>query len=146
MQKEIRGGKSSELMVAGELVRRGIDVYFPCVDDQGIDMILTGGPPDRRKYFEVQIKSVKGYNRIVGLRAVSDKPDNFLLIIHYRHDNRQDEFFWLTRDQAREHAVEAGRGDLVFNAPERERYNEQNLDELAKRLESGNLVGVNQTG
>jgi len=39
-EQKMRGGKSSELIVAGELIRHGLDVYLPCVDDQSIDLLI----------------------------------------------------------------------------------------------------------
>jgi hypothetical protein len=38
----MRGGKTSELIVAGQLLRLRLDVYLPCVDDQAIDMLIKG--------------------------------------------------------------------------------------------------------
>lgn len=40
MNKGMRSGKSSELIVAGQLLRLGLDVYLPSVDDQAIDLLI----------------------------------------------------------------------------------------------------------
>lgn len=136
MNKRIRSGKSSELIVTGELIRHGVDVYLPCVDDQAIDLLLRA--PDGVRYYEVQVKSIKGYNSIVGVKNAEDLRGNYILIVHYRHDSKPDEFFYLTHKQiAHHHLKGSGWGDLVFNKPERERYAEQNLADLAKRILNG---------
>lgn len=114
MNRRSRVGKASELIVAGELVRRGVDVYIPCVDDQAIDLIIRSSDNLFPQYYEVQVKSVKGYNRIVGLRGLTEKPPSYLLIIHYRHEKKDDEFFWLMRDQAKPHAIDGEWGDLIL--------------------------------
>ena len=140
MNKRLRIGKSSELTVAGELIRHGLDVYLPCVDDQAIDLLLRASAPDGVHYYDLQIKSVKGYNRIVGLRDVERQRGNYILIIHYRHDERPDEFFYLTREQIALHQLKDSEwGDLVFNRPERKRYSGQTLADLAKCVLDGEL-------
>ena len=135
MNQRMRSGKSSELIVAGELIRHGVDVYMPCVDDQAIDLLLRADGPDAVRYYDVQVKSVKGYNRIVGVRHLDKQQGSYILIIHYRHDNRPDEFFYLMHDQIGQHLLEdTDWGDLIFNKPEREQYAEQTLAHLAERL------------
>lgn len=59
MNERLRGGKSSELIVAGELLRHGLDGYLPCVDDQAIDLLLRVERPDGVRHYDVQVKSVK---------------------------------------------------------------------------------------
>lgn len=131
----MRAGKSSEYIVAAELLRLGLDVYLPCVDDQAIDMLVRvptreGSP----RHHEVQVKSVKGYNRIVGLSDLTAASDRFVLVIHYRHDDRPDEFFWLRGDEARALRIPESWGDLRFNKAERARYADRTLETLAERL------------
>lgn len=140
MHKSLRGGKSSELIVAGELLRHGLDVYLPCVDDQAIDLLLRADHPDGVRYYDVQVKSVKGYNRIIGLKNVDAKSLRYILVIHYRHDNRHDEFFYLTKEQiSRHHLRDSAWGDLVFNKQERKLYESQTLANLANRILSGEI-------
>ncbi len=140
MNERLRGGKSSELIVAGELLRRGLDVYLPSVDDHAIDLLLRVERLDGVRYYDVQVKSVKGYNRIVGLRNVDTKPSGYILIIHYRHDSHHDEFFYLTKEQIiRHHLKDSPWGDLVFNKQEREQYAAQTLADLTKRILNGEI-------
>lgn len=133
--QRLRSGKSSELRIASELTRLGVDVYMPCVDDQAIDMVIRKDVSEKTIYYDVQVKSVKGYNRIVGLSNVQHKGENYILIVHYRHDNKPDEFFYLTKDQIMRHWLsDSGWGDLVFNKHESEQYASQDLKGLARYL------------
>ena len=140
MNTRLRAGKSSELIVAGELIRHGIDVYVPCVDDQAIDLVIRAGGPDRIRYYDVQVKSSRGYNRIIGLKSIEGRKGRYILVIHYRHDNKPDEFFYLTEQQIQQHQVKgADWGDLIFNAPERDQHRHQHLSHLAHAILAGDL-------
>lgn len=124
-------------MVAGELIRHGLDVYLPLVDDQAIDMIIRMPTHDGVKHYEVQVKSVSGYNRIVGLKDIESKSDTYILIVHYRHDSKPDECLYLFRDHILKfHKKEYEWGDLIFNKPEREKYMPQSLSDLAERIKN----------
>ena len=48
-------GKSAELLVFSELIRRGVDLYLPVIDI-GIDAIIR---KDKNTYLEIQIKSTE---------------------------------------------------------------------------------------
>ncbi|NOZ76825.1 MAG: hypothetical protein GXO65_03945 [Euryarchaeota archaeon] len=126
--------------MAGELIRHGVDVYMPCVDDQAIDLVLRAECPTGIRYYDVQVKRVKGYNRIVGVKSTEGRQGKYILVIHYRHDNKPDEFFYLTQEQiTRHHIMGSEWGDLVFNKPEREKYREQTLSQLAKKILDGKI-------
>ncbi len=137
MNLRMRGGKSSELIVAGQLIRRGLDVYMPCVDDQAIDLVIRVDRGDEVVFHEIQVKSVKGYNRIVGVSVPHEKRrSRYVLVIHYRHDAGHDEFFYLRGDQITKHRPEGATwGDLIFNKAERAMYAHQTLDDLARCLQ-----------
>jgi hypothetical protein len=135
MNKKLRAGKSSELTVAGELIRQGLDVYIPCVDDQSIDLIIRVKKPRRVVFYDAQVKSVRGYNRIVGVCNPRRQGGNYLLIIHYRHDNKPDEFFYLNKKQIERYYLEGSEwGDLIFKKADREKLKHQNLINLAESL------------
>lgn len=139
MNNRSRNGKSSELMVAGELIRHGLDIYLPLVDDQAIDMIIRQPIGNEVKHYDVQVKSVSGYNRIIGLRDIEAKDDTYILILHYRHSTKEDECLYLLRNQIlKYHSSEYEWGDLIFNKPQREQYMSQSLAELATKIK-GNL-------
>jgi len=129
-------------MVASLLTRNSIDVYFPIVDDIAIDMIIRTDS----MYYDIQVKSVKNYNRIVGVKKLHSKKKNYIIIIHYRHDKKNDEFFYLTLKQAIRLWKEKDKdgnlnkwGDLIFNKVERQLYSTQTLEDLATRIISSTL-------
>lgn len=137
MNERMRQGKSGELRVASELIRQGLDVYSPLVDDQAIDLIVRVPAAGGVRHFDIQIKSVAGYNRVIGVRLPRERLDEYILILHFRHSNRDDEFFYLTGEQAaRHHLPDSPFGDLVFNKPERQAYGAQTLAALAEFLRS----------
>ena len=141
MNKRLRVGKSSELAVASQLIRHGLDAYVPCVDDQSIDLLIRSEVEGSIKYYDVQVKSVAGYNRIIGVPDVDEKSDKWLLIIHYRHEGKVDEYFYLTRAQVQQQHIKGSEwGDLIFNKEEREsKYMNQNLADLADKIRAGRL-------
>lgn len=141
MNNRSRNGKSSELMVAGNLIRYGLDIYLPLVDDQAIDMIIRQPIGSVVKHYDVQVKSVSGYNRIVGLRDIEAKADTYILILHYRHSTKEDECLYLLRDQIRKyHKPEYEWGDLIFNKPQREEHMSQSLALLATKIKEDTLI------
>ena len=140
MNLRLRGGKSSELIVAGELLRKGIDVYLPCVDDQAIDLLVRAEKGGLVRHYDVQVKSVEGYNRIIGIKKGGLKNRRSILVVHYRHLDRPDEFFYLTREQvAKHHLADSDWGDLVFNKDERRLYSRQTLEYLAQKIINAKL-------
>jgi lipopolysaccharide biosynthesis glycosyltransferase len=141
-----RNGKSSELFVAGELIRHGLDVYLPLVDDQAIDMIIRTPLGNTLRHYDVQVKSVAGYNRIVGLRDIEKKSETHILIIHYRHATKPDECLYLLREQVLQyHNPKYEWGDLIFNKPDRERHIAQSLEALAASIKADTLITSGQT-
>lgn len=141
MNNRSRNGKSSELMVAGELIRHGLDIYLPLVDDQAIDMIIRQPISNAVKHYDVQVKSVSGYNRIIGLRDIKAKDDTYILILHYRHNTKEDECLFLLRDQIlKYHKPEYEWGDLIFNKPQREQHISQSLAVLATKIKEDTLI------
>ncbi len=54
-------GKYAEYYVKMEFTRLGFDVYAAEVNDKGIDFVIRR---DKNRYFDVQVKSVRGFNYI----------------------------------------------------------------------------------
>ncbi|MFX0173516.1 MAG: hypothetical protein ACFE9L_16615 [Candidatus Hodarchaeota archaeon] len=54
-------GKYAEYLVKIEFTMCGFDVYSAEIDDKGIDFIIRRSPT---KFFEIQVKSVRGYNYV----------------------------------------------------------------------------------
>lgn len=140
MNKRLRAGKSSELIVTGQLTRHGVDVYTPCVDDQAIDLVVRVERPDGVRFYDVQVKSVKNYNRVIGLKPLGNQQGRYVLIIHYRNDKKPDEFLYLTRKQiALYHPKHSVWGDLVLKKKDRAQYAHQTLSHLAHALLNGEV-------
>ena len=135
MAKRMRKGKSSELIVAGQLIRQEVDIYVPYVDDRGIDLVARVECPDGIRYHDLQVKSVRNYNRIIGVKSQRNHKGSCFMVIHYRHDKKPDEFFYLTKEQVTQHHKgDSEWGDLIFNKAERAKYSHQTLSELARIL------------
>ena len=130
-------GKHAELKVASELIGLGLEVYFPFVDTSGVDLIVRVERNGKVKHYDIQVKSVKGYGLPLGLqrRKVEDKCSNFILILAFMHKGKQDDFYYLTRDQLLEILPrDAKWGDIPFGKKARETYKEQNLEGFARIL------------
>jgi hypothetical protein len=54
-------GKYAEYFVKMEFVLYGFDIYTSEVDDRGIDFVIRR---NRQRYYDVQVKSVRGFNYI----------------------------------------------------------------------------------
>ncbi|HKZ50574.1 MAG TPA: hypothetical protein VJ256_02275 [Dehalococcoidia bacterium] len=75
----IEGGKQGELLVLGELLKRGAKVYVPLVDVEGIDAVLRR--PDG-SYAELQVKTaVRRKNRPRWFRVPNLEPRRNLYIV-----------------------------------------------------------------
>lgn len=143
MNKRARNGKSSELIVAGELIRNGLDVYLPLVDDQAIDMIIRQPIDGAVKHYDVQVKSVSGYNLVVGLSDIEAKSESYILIVHYRHTGKPDEYLYLLRDQVlRFHKKDYKFGDLRIKAKDRDPLLSHSLLSLAEKIKTNSLPSI----
>ena len=129
-------GEASENIVLGRLMLLGLDIYRPAADDKQIDAIIRVQKKTRTKYYEIQIKSVKGYNTITSVRNLHEKPKNYFIIIYYRHDKKSDEFYYLKISQALElwTGPDCEYQDIYFQKPEREKYQHQTLEHLANTI------------
>jgi len=128
-------GKHSELQVASELIRLGLHVYFPFVDERGVDFVIGVETEKGLKYYDVQIKSIKSYNLVLGLPKdrVREKGANYIVIVHFRHDDKPDEYIYFTREQLLQLLPEdAEWGDFPLKKADRERFKHQDLKHLAK--------------
>jgi hypothetical protein len=136
----MRGGKSSELHIASQLIRAGLDIYQPFVDDLAIDLIVRVQRRNEPEFYEIQVKSVKGYNSILGVKDTKSFSDNYLIVIHYRHNTKDDEIIYLTKYQIQlHHKPESSWGDLVINKPERKKYKNQTIEALARAILEKNI-------
>ena len=60
-------GRFAEYHVTMSLVRAGLDVYAPAIDDRGIDLITRLG---HGRYLEIQVKATRGFNYLFLRKSV----------------------------------------------------------------------------
>jgi hypothetical protein len=135
VKQRVRAERSRRLIVAAELNRRGLDVYLPVADDPWIDMVIRVNGPTVPRHFDIRVVSVASRSRVIGVRLPEQRKDEFILVIHYRRDDRSDDLLYLTGDQAEQHRdVESGWGDLLIDRATCKRYAHQTLGALAEFL------------
>ena len=124
-ERRIERGKAIELRVAAKIIEAGFDVFLP-LRDRGIDLVVQSDD----RFYGVQVKSIKGYNRIVGLSVLPD-----ILVVVYLHEDH-DEYFWLNREQINRHWLRDSEWkDVVLNRKEREMYRNQTIDTIIESLD-----------
>jgi hypothetical protein len=89
-------GKYAEYLVKMEFVLFGFDVYTSEVDDRGIDFVLRKHPAT---YYDVQVKSVRGYNYVFFRKSAFDLRPNLLAALVIFVDGKPPELF-LIRSEA----------------------------------------------
>jgi hypothetical protein len=81
-------GKQGELMVIGELLKRGFDVYLPAVDIGGIDCIIKA----ETGYKEIQIKTRESAKILLFDVKNFTPRDNFFIICY---NLKEPDTFWV---------------------------------------------------
>ena len=81
-------GKQGELMVIGELLKRGFDVYVPAVDIGGIDCIIK----TNKGYKEIQIKTREEAKPLLFDVKEFIPRDNFFIICY---NLKEPDVFWV---------------------------------------------------
>lgn len=138
-------GKHAELKVASELIGLGLEVFFPFVDISGTDLLVRLEREGKAEHYDIQVKSVKGHGLALGLpsKKVEAKGNNFILVLVFLHEAKQDEFYYLTREQLLEILpTDAKWGDIPFGKDRREQFKGQDLKGLIQMLTSGDLLAV----
>jgi len=130
MNKNMRNGRSSELVVCSKLILLGLDIYVPLVDDQGIDFIICIKTNRHIKCYPVQVKSVENHNSIVGVK----KNKIAVLIIHYRNTNNKDEFYYFTNEQIDLFYKDTKWNDFSLNNKGRYDFKHQTLEDLSHKI------------
>jgi len=104
-------GRRMEFWIIGEMLRQGLDVYRPLVDDKGIDAIVRR--PDG-SYAEVQIKarSKDIAEKQAGLFAgIWCEPNpNYWFIFHSAHIGESGKMWLMTAAEFMEYASHHTRG------------------------------------
>lgn len=127
-------GKYAELMVASEFIKAGISVFFPFVDDEKVDLIIRVRKRRRIEHYDVQVKSVRGYNRVIGVdwKHIKSNPSNYLLAVAFIHDKKPDEIFVLTMEDLGKLTPRRlpKWGDLRFTKAERTKYRKRRIQNI----------------
>ncbi|MFA5205070.1 MAG: DUF4365 domain-containing protein [Lentisphaeria bacterium] len=71
-------GRYAEYLFKINLVSYGLDVYSSEVDDHGIDFVVRGGD---RRYFDIQVKSIRGKKYIFFPKLKFEIRDNLFAAI-----------------------------------------------------------------
>ena len=87
-------GKSTEMLVASMLLAENREVYLPCVDDHGVDMIVrtkdftqgNGARPENFEFQEIQIKSVSKGGLFAAM-TINPRP-NYWFVFYIRDINK----------------------------------------------------------
>ena len=104
-------GKRMEYWVAGLMIKEGLDVYMPLVDDKGIDIVVRR---EDGTFVEVQVKA-RSKNIIMGDAAL------FAAITHEQRDNyyfvfyseRLDMFWVMTSEEFIKESVQNKTGKNI---------------------------------
>ena len=103
-RNKVSFGKRIEYWIAGEMLKEGLDVYLPTVDDMGIDAVV------RRKdgtFIEVQIKACskdvrEGYAADFGVKINEERKNYFFVF----YSERMDTKFIMTHEEFTEETGE----------------------------------------
>ena len=134
MISKIRVGKGYEHSVFGLLINNDFDVYFPAVDDQGIDGLIRVKKENKIKYYDIQIKGGADWSRI---RCKTDKIHKNMVLFLY--SSKTNELFWLLYDDVLKLFPSTGSewGDVFINKSIRNKlFNSKHssLEKLRMRL------------
>lgn len=78
-------GRFAEYHVTMALVRGGLDVYTPAIDDRGIDLIARLGTAH---YVEIQVKATRGLKYVFMRKQVFPiHPNRYLAYVHFGGDD-----------------------------------------------------------
>jgi len=83
-------GKYAEYFVKMECVLYGFDVYSAEVDDKGIDFVIRKG---HDRYYDVQVKSSRGFNYIFFPKDKFELHDNMLAAVVFFLPNQAPDLF-----------------------------------------------------
>jgi hypothetical protein len=84
-------GRYSEYFAKMEFTLFGFEVYTSEVDDRGVDFVARR---ERDRFYDVQVKSVRGYNYIfVPKEKTSEKDDHRYLAVVILHEGLEPAFY-----------------------------------------------------
>jgi hypothetical protein len=83
-------GRYSEYFVKMEFTLYGFDVYQAEVDDKGIDFVIRKG---NDRYYDVQVKSVRGFNYIFFRKQYFELRDNLYAAVVILKNGKPPDLF-----------------------------------------------------
>jgi hypothetical protein len=83
-------GKYAEYFVKMEFTLYGFDVYQAEVDDKGIDFVIRKG---QQTYYDIQVKSVRGFNYIFFRKECFELRENLYAAIVILEDGEMPKLF-----------------------------------------------------
>jgi hypothetical protein len=84
-------GKYAEYFVKMEFTKHGFAVYASEVDDKGIDFVVCTEKP--RRHYDVQVKSVRGFNYVFFRKEHFDLVDNLYAALVILVEGEQPELY-----------------------------------------------------
>ena len=130
-------GKRIEYWVAGLMLKHGLDVYLPLVDDDAIDAVVKR---PNGTFVEVQIKArshtVKlGDGALFAAITHEARPNYFFLLYSERHETMfllsSDEF--IAESAQNRSGVNAGKRSLWLNGTRRDKTTEEREEYIKER-------------
>ncbi len=88
-------GRYAEYFVKMEFTLYGFEVYTSEVDDRCIDFVVRRGS---ERFYEVQVKSVRGYNYVFIPKAKFQIASNRIVALVLFHQGREPELFLMRMD------------------------------------------------
>ena len=87
-------GRFAEYFVKMEFTLYGFDVYQAEVDDKGIDFVIRKG---RDRYFDIQVKSIRGLNYVFFPKRCFELRENLLAALWFSSLPRCRTYFQFRR-------------------------------------------------
>ena len=132
-------GRRMEYWVAGLMIKEGLDVYMPLVDDNGIDMVVRR---EDGTFVEVQVKA-RSENVVIGDAALfagiaHEERDNYYFVFY---SERLDKFWIMTSEEFVEESVRnktgknKGKRSIWFNGKRRNKKTGEYEEHCKPRFE-----------
>ena len=98
-------GARIEYWIIGEMLRQGLDIYRPLVDDMGIDAILR---KEDGSFLEIQIKAREGnpeHKKPTGYSGIKcEQQGDYWFIFFFEELGERGTMLLMTADEFRQHA------------------------------------------
>lgn len=93
---KLQVGRYAEYLVKMEFTLYGLDVYGAEVDDKGIDFVVRVEPA---RYYDVQVKSIRGYQYVFFPKHCFELRDNMLAAVVLFHEGKAAQLYLIRASQ-----------------------------------------------